>query len=227
MSQKKYWDKEYKEPTFLSLSKEPQYEITRFIKYLKTEAWQEVEGKIVLDLGCGNGRNLHHFSEKYACAGFGWDISPEAIVQAKELALPGENYEARSIGSAFSLEDKSIDIILDITASPSLYQGERQTYLEEAARALKDDGWMLVRLLCKDGDKNARNMMERFPGPEKDSYIHPDTLIVETVFSERDFKALYGQYFDIKETFKTTGYQRWHGQSFKRRYLVAYLQKKT
>jgi hypothetical protein len=39
----------------------------------------------VLDLGCGNGKNLKYIIENYCESGIGYDISPTAIDQAKKL----------------------------------------------------------------------------------------------------------------------------------------------
>ncbi|MFT7558046.1 MAG: SAM-dependent methyltransferase [Planctomycetota bacterium] len=228
MSQAHYWDKEYLNPQFLSLNKEPQQDILRFMKWLKQEEYYDPTGKVFLDLGCGNGRNANYLAEHYGCAGFGWDIAPEAIVQAKQdNVIGGVTYAVCSMGEAWALEDDSIDLILDNMASPSLYAGERKRYLAEMARVLKPDGYAFVRVLLIDGDRNAKNLIDQFAGPEEQTYIHPDTLIIEHVFGLREFEREYGELFTIKSIAKQTGYQRWGAKSFKRRYLVAYLQKKT
>lgn len=227
MSQQKYWEQEYRQPKFLSLSTEPQHEVLRFVQWATKEAGIDVYGQVVLDLGCGNGRNLNYLADQYACGGFGYDISETAIVQARAAADSSWPivYETRSIGQVMPLEDLSVDLVLDITASPSLYEGERQVYLSEIARVLKPGGHTLVRLLMIDGDRNAKNLIKQFPGPEVNTYIHPDSLIVEHVISEKEAKEFYGQYFNILEVRKHTGYQRWSGKSFKRRYISLYLQK--
>jgi SAM-dependent methyltransferase len=227
MSQAKYWNKEYVDPQFLSLSNEPQQDILRFLKWLKQEEVYDPSGKVFVDLGCGNGRNGNYLASEYGCAGFGWDISEEAIRQAKlEDRTKSIAYKMQSIGESWLLEDNSIDLILDSTASPSLYAGERKKYLTEMARVLKPGGYAFVRVLLLDGDRNARNLLEQFPGPEDQTYIHPDTLIVEHLYRMREFEKDYGELFNIVSLAKQTGYQRWGGKSYKRRYLVTYLQKK-
>lgn len=232
MSQEKYWEQEYKEPQFLSLNNEPQEEVKRFIDWLKQEQEYDVHGKVVLDVGCGNGRNSIYLAEKYACAGFAWDISSTALLLAEdaseEKGVRGQiKFQKKNIGeSPYDLEDQSIDIILDVTTSSSLYEGEHSVYRKETHRVLKSDGYMLVRALLKDGDRNAHNLLEKFPGPEKDTYIHPKTLIIERVFTEKDFRQLFEEQFEILELKKQTGYQRWGKSSYKRRYIVAYLKTK-
>jgi len=231
----KAWDEEYQESKLLSKNDEPQADVLRFIKWLRKDRELDLEGKIVLDLGCGNGRNLLYFAHQYACSGYGYDFSPEAIRLANENfklieVRPRSQgkivFEVRSIGELLPLADKSIDIILDVTSSNSLSPDERNIYLAETARVLKDDGYMFVRTLTRDGDRNAQNLLKMFPGEHYDTYKHPDLKITERVFREEDFRELYGLYFDIKFLKKQTGYQRRGAQSFKRRYLVAYLKKR-
>jgi cyclopropane fatty-acyl-phospholipid synthase-like methyltransferase len=41
-------------------------------------------GKIVLDLGCGDGRMLILAAQKYGCRGIGYDIDPERVRISKE-----------------------------------------------------------------------------------------------------------------------------------------------
>jgi len=142
----------------------------------------------------------------------------------KESLRPALVFEERSIGEVLPLEDNSVDIILDVTSSNSLTPDERNVYLKEVERVLKPDGYIFVRTLTRDGDRNAQNLLSMFPGPFYDTYTHPDLHITERVFREKDFRELYEMYFDILFLKKQTGYQRRGNQSFKRRYLLAYMQ---
>jgi len=240
-SQQKAWEKEYQEPAFISLHDKPQSEVMKFAQWLKKDGAaylgknilqdpDRVEPLRLLDLGCGNGRNLVYFTENYHAEGWGIDFSPTAIAHARsnknDLRI---TYTVASIGddAAYaSFQDNSFDIIMDITASNALYEGERDIYLREAFRTLKPGGIMMVRSLCLDADKNAKNLLQMSPGPESGMYILPDQLIAEKVFGEEEFRDRYGEFFNIIELTKPSGYQRWAEQSFKRRYIVAYMQKK-
>jgi hypothetical protein len=73
--------------------------------------------------------------------------------------------------------------------------------------------------------KNAKNLLKVSPGPEKDTYFMKDLNLTERVFSEEDFRHIYGAYFKIKKISKRSGYTRFDGQNYKRNYLLAYLQK--
>lgn len=231
MNNQRAWDEEYKESQLLSKNDEPQADVLRFIKWLRKDAFYDTDNRVVLDLGCGNGRNVLYFANQYDCSGYGYDFSPEAIRLAENNlheTKPKNSviFEERNIGKVLPLADNSIDIILDVTSSNSLSPDERNIYLAEAARVLKPEGYMFVRTLTRDGDRNAQNLLQMFPSEYYDTYTHPDLGVTERVFREEDFRELYGLYFDIQFLKKQTGYQRWGAQSYKRRYLVAYLQKK-
>ncbi len=58
MSQGQAWEKEYRKPKLVSLNSEPQQVVKDFRRFIK-----DVEGKKLLDLGCGNGRNLKYFKD--------------------------------------------------------------------------------------------------------------------------------------------------------------------
>lgn len=231
MNNKEAWNNEYKDSQLLSKGEEPQADVLRFIKWLRKETTFDLEQKVVLDLGCGTGRNLLYFADQYNCSGYGYDFSAEAIRIANESKKNFDNpdvvFEERSIGEVLPLPDNSADIVLDVTSSNSLTPDERNIYLKEVERVLKPGGYVFVRTLTRDGDRNAQNLLSMFPGPHYDTYTHPDLGITERVFREVDFRELYDMYFNIQFLKKQTGYQRRGNQSYKRRYLVAYMQKNS
>ena len=227
MNNTQAWEKEYKSPKFLTLGTEPLSVVKDFFKELRRKQKVDMSNFEVLDLGCGNGKNVIYAVENFCKSGIGYDISKTAIDQAKKLS---ENvsikYEIRSIGEKYPLENESVDIILDVTSSNSLNETEREIYLQEMSRVLKPRGFIFVRALCLDGDKNAKQLIKEFPGAEKDTYILPGVGVTERVFTKEDFTKTYQQYFEIIYLEKTEGYQKWGNQSYKRNYWVAYLKKK-
>jgi SAM-dependent methyltransferase len=228
------WESEYQNPKFLSLGTEPSTTVKDFINWMKKDFRKNRSNPdqnfiigSVLDLGCGNGKNLKYLVEQYADYGLGYDISETAIGHARELA-GGLNidYRVRSIGEKFPLRDESMDVILDITSSNSLNQQERNIFLHEVHRVLKPDGKFCSRMLCLDGDKNAKFLVQENPGPEYHTYILPEVGVIERVFTRGEIDEVYGKYFNILHIEKTTGYQRWDDRSFKRNYWVVYFGKK-
>lgn len=181
-----------------------------------------------MDLGCGTGRNANYLAAKGASA-FGLDISASAIklaqAQARTLGLNSE-YRRASIGNPYPFADESFDIVLDITASNSLNSRERENYLKESARVLKQAGYFFVRALSLEGDGNAKKLLQKFPGPESGTYIMPHIGLREKVFARAEIADLYQKYFKIVKLAKASGYTRIRKQSYKRNFWIMYLQKK-
>lgn len=229
MNNDKAWEQEYRHPQFLSLGTEALTEVKEFMRWIKKGLRKNPEdfsGDLteytVLDLGCGNGKNLNYIVENYARGGIGYDISETAIAYAKQARLSSVAYEVRSIADPFPILDRSIDIVLDVTASNSLTNKERGQFLSEIARVIKPSGLFFTRALAKDGDANAKNLIKQFPGNEPDTYVLGQTGITERVFSKQDLIDTYSEYFEIVHLEKTTGYQKWGNQSYKRNYWIMY-----
>lgn len=224
------WDREYQDPKLLIVdSEKPHAELVRFLKWLKREKkikdladWQ------VLDLGSGTGRNANFLAEKGAKV-VGFEYSKTAVELAKKRT--GElgvevNYQLQDIGEVYPLVDNSIDLILDLTSSNSLDGAGREVYLKEVARVLKPGGYMLVRLLAKDGDKNAKWLIANYSGKEPDTYILPEVGITERVLSRGDFNELYGKVGEIEFLDLVSHYTKFQGRSFKRNFWIGYIHKK-
>jgi len=79
-----FWDAEYKDGGHLALSMNPSEDLEKFVRWLEREEGRKVLNitSSVLDLGCGNGRNLIWLSETYGMRGVGYDISSEAVKQS-------------------------------------------------------------------------------------------------------------------------------------------------
>lgn len=232
MDQQRAWDTEYKSQKLLSPSNVPHADVVRFLRWLKKEKKKEgspidMEEVRVLDLGSGTGRNSFYFAEQGAKA-TGLEFSATALEMAKKIAAHGDQtieYKLQSIGAPYPIADASIDIALDVTSSNSLNAKERATYLKEISRVLKSGGYLFLRALSFEGDTHAKELVKRFPGPDPDTYVHPDLGIFETVFSRESLAATYGPYFTTTFLERTQHYSKVSGRLYKRSYWVAYLQK--
>ena len=226
------WEREYRAQKLLSPSNVPQADVLRFVRWLKKDHRKrgerlELDGMSVLDLGSGSGRNAFYFAGQGAQV-TGLEFSATALEMAKKFARHGElsiTYVLQSIGTPYPLSDASIDIALDVTSSNSLNAKERAIYLKELSRTLKSGGWLFLRALSFEGDAHAKELVRRYPGPDVDSYVHPDLGIVETVFSRESLKAAYGPYFQIRDLERVQHYATVGGRTYKRSYWIAYLQK--
>lgn len=226
MPQEDIWDREYRKSKLLTKENKPQTDVVRFVKYLKKQKF-EIEGSKVLDLGSGAGRNSFYFAELGAKA-IGLEISKTAIEISEHNATEAGliiKYIKQSIGDVFPVEDKSIDILLDVTSSNSLAESEREKYLSEANRVLKSGGYFFVKALCLEGDENAKFLIKNHPGKEKDTYTMPGLGVTERVWTREDFMNTYEKYFKIVNIEKKTSYPRMNGRVYKRNYFICYLQK--
>ncbi len=238
-NQKITWEKEYKNPKLVTKKDGPQADTLRFLKFLKKEQKYKLENKNILDLGCGTGRNCNYLAEEGNNV-IGIEISKTAMSIAKDRARSlgiKVDYRLGDIGQSYKIEDNSIDIVLDVTSSNSLNEAGREMYLKEVYRVLKSSvparhdeqsslgGYFFVRALCKDGNKNVKNLLKKNPGEEYDTYIMREIGLTERVFSRVDFIAMYSKYFKILHLEKKTGYSTFNNRIYKRDYWLAYFQK--
>jgi ubiquinone/menaquinone biosynthesis C-methylase UbiE len=228
MTHASVWDREYKNPQLVTLGDDARKDVRELLKDLRRKRGVDIGSMKVIDLGCGVGPNALYIAEHGAHV-IGIDISPTAIDIAKNRARDAGidiEYRVGNFGARLPFPDASFDLALDIMASNSLSERERDIYLREMYRILTPGGYVIYRGLCKDGDTNAKNLLRIFPGPEHDTYIMPKIHLVERVFSEAEFRSLYGNYFTIASLEKKSNYAHFDGKSFKRNYFVALLQRK-
>jgi SAM-dependent methyltransferase len=225
MPQADVWEKEYRNPKFLSNSDEPQLDFKHFIKWLRKNQHVDLDGLRVLDLGSGTGKNSLFLAERGSDV-VGIELSKTAVQMAKKRAEEREldvHFQTGDIGTTIPYEDASFDLILDVVSSNSLNEAERRVYLKEMKRLLMPDGHVFVKALCKDGDKHASNLIEKFPGKEKDTYVMPGTGITERVWSQEDIESLYGEQFKILHLERKHSYTIVDGKPFKRFFWLMYL----
>lgn len=230
--QQSAWEREYRAQKLISPSNVPQADVMRFVRWLKKEHRKrgerlDLEQLLVLDLGSGTGRNAYYFAREGAEV-TGIEFSATALEIAKKFAEVGGlniQYILQSIGKPFPLADSSVDIVLDVTSSNSLGDQERSLYLREVTRVLKPGAFLFLRALSLEGDAHARELVRRYPGPDPDTYIHPDLGIVEKVFSREVLQATYGPYFTFRELKRTQHYATVAGRTYKRSYWVAHLER--
>ena len=136
------WEREYRNPLFVTKKDGPQADTLRFLKFLKKEEKYKVEDRAILDLGCGTGRNSNYLADKGNNV-IGIDVSRKALEIARTRARDiGVNVDYRlgDIGGWYEIADNSIDLILDVTSSNSLDEKGRGVYLNEMNKVLKKDG---------------------------------------------------------------------------------------
>jgi SAM-dependent methyltransferase len=225
---KDFWNRQYKRPTHLALSDEPSEDLVKFTRWL-----ERYEGRkhlnvtaLALDLGCGNGRNLIYLAQNFNMRGVGYDTSSEAIAQAKKLGtdMPLE-FLVRSIAEPLPLADNSVTLALDMMSSHALPRADRERLRSETLRMLRPNGWLFFKSFLLEDDQNAERMLREHPGPEPDTYIHPDIGVPEYVWTETSLREFFEPYFTIHKIEKSYKHVTRAGSPWKRRTVSAYLEK--
>jgi SAM-dependent methyltransferase len=221
-----FWNAEYKKAGHLALSDTPSEDLIKFTRFLLREYGRAHLNltSSVLDLGCGNGRNLIYLAETYRMRGVGYDISEEAISYAKRASegLP-ISYEVRSITDPIILPDNSQTIVLDMMTSHFLDATERASLMSEIIRVLKPGGWLFLKTFLLDEDMHAVRLLRDHPAKESGSYIHPEIGVAEHVFTEKEIVAALEPNFFIHKISKSHRHKERSGG--KRRSISVYAQK--
>lgn len=227
MPQKDTWEREYRNPQLIQTGEEPRADLKDYVRFLRKVEVVLPENLAILDIGSGTGKHANYLASMDNTV-VGLEISPTAIELARSRAREigvAVDYRLADIGAPYPFDNDYFDLVIDIMSSNSLNEKEREIYLNEVQRTLKKNGHFFVRALCKDGDKNAKNLLKFNPGREFDTYINKDMGLIERVFSHDDFVNLYSKYFEIKKLIKKTNYAKFKGQSYKRNYWLAYMKK--
>ena len=222
-----FWNAEYKSSKHLQLSDEPAEDLEKFCRWAERNFGRRFLNPLALalDLGSGNGRNLIYLAKNFGMRGVGYDISDVAIKQAeaasKELPV---KYTVRSIEGLIDLKDNSVDVVLDMMTSHFLREKEREVLRAEILRVLKPGGWLFYKSFLADQDLHVRRLLKENPADEQDAYIHPELGVYEHVWTEQSLHEFFSPYFDIHKIERSHKHMN-NGKAFKRRTVVAYLQK--
>lgn len=224
---KRFWDKEYKNPAHIALSGEPSGDFLTFVRWAEKNAeWNPFpKNGFILDIGCGNGRNIIALAREAKMKGYGFDVSEEAIRQAKKSAgdLPIK-FEVRNASKELSLPDTSVDVALDMMTSHFLKKVERENLLKEILRVLKPYGWLFFKSFLLEGDQHALRMLREHPAGEESAYIHPKIGVYEYVWTEEALRKFFSPHFKIHKLIKSYKHVK-DGKAWKRRTVSLYLEK--
>lgn len=223
-----FWDKEYKTSEHLRLSSTVSEDLEKFTRFLERGWKREFLNPFsrVLDLGCGNGRNLVYLAESYGVHGIGYDISGVAIAQAEQASegLPIQ-YETRSIAEKLPLPNESQHFVLDMMTSHFLKKAEREALRAEIHRVLKPGGWLFFKSFLADEDVHTRRLLREHPADEPGAYIHPELGVYEYVWTEEAVHEFFAEGFEMHKFHKSHRHLLKNGTAGKRRTFSAYLQK--
>ncbi|MEX0913305.1 MAG: methyltransferase domain-containing protein, partial [Candidatus Paceibacterota bacterium] len=223
-----FWDQEYASGgEHLALSSDESEDLAKFVRWQARQKDEVVIDRTVdvLDLGCGNGRNLIFLARELGAQGIGYDISNAAIAEARKAGegLP-LTFEARSIAGEIHLPDSSQDIILDMMTSHFLKANEREFLRDEIHRLLRPGGWLFMKTFLRDEDLHTARLLKEFPTDEAGTYIHPVIGVAEHAYEEDELLNFLSQEFIVRKVYRSHKH-RIRGQARKRRTVSVHAQK--
>ncbi len=223
-----FWDNEYASGgEFLALSDAESEDLAKFTRWLSRQKEELPLGKEtqVLDLGCGNGRNLIFLAKNFGVKGTGYDISSAATSEARKAArdLPLV-FETRSIAGVLDVPDASQDLVLDMMSSHFLNAKEREDLRDEVWRVLRPGGWLYMKTFLRDGDLHTARLLKSAPTKEDGTYIHPVIGVPEHAYSEAELTGFLNQKFLVQKIYRSHKHVS-KGKARKRRTVSVYAQK--
>ncbi len=222
-----FWDNEYKNADHLKLSTDHSEDLEKFTRYVIREKRGDVlgVGQSVLDVGCGNGRNLIFLAGQFGMNGTGYDISKSAIdiavVASREFPL---TYQARSIAGRLEVPDNSQSLVIDMMTSHFLTKEERVGLRDEIHRVLMPGGFLFMKTFLADGDLHTRRLLKENPGTEAGAYIHPVIGVPEYVYHEDELVDFLKEKFIVHKIYKSHRHVL-RGKARKRRTVSIYVEK--
>ncbi len=229
---KEFWNKEYKDPGMFALSDEVSSDLVKFTRWMQKEYGRDAirSDTIVLDAGCGNGRNLLWMNENFRVHGTGYDISDEAILQAQKIAAKQKwgskiKFEVRSLDQLLPLADESVDIVIDAMSSHFLKNVERTKFISEVGRVLKPQGVLFFKSFYAERDSHTKELLEKHGAGEENAYIHPKLKVYEYVWTDKALFDSFDEQFILMHK-EASGKHHIKGKPAKRRSVVCYFERK-
>lgn len=222
-----FWDREYSNPEHLQLSDKESGDLAKFTRWVARRDRLDIlaPGAGVIDVGCGNGRNLIFLAQQFGMCGTGIDISSAAIAQAKrasqELSI---KYQVGSAGAPLPVRDESQALSLDMMTSHFLDAAGRTHLRDELFRVLAPGGFLFMKTFLLDEDLHTERLLKDHPGPEAGSYIHPVLGVAEYVYSEEKLVSFLSEKFIIRQIYRSHRH-RSRGRANKRRTISVYVEK--
>lgn len=211
------WEREYQEAKLPSSHRDS---ISHSIKYLVGFLQEQdvcLEHGRVLDVGCGNGRNLTWFAE-HGMDAHGVDIAENALKMARSRASNQgleENVSLyqQSMTDTYPFEDEFFDIVLCTTSLENLFTDEVvQVFREEVERVMSSKGYLLLYYLTPEdehcqafAEDNADRVMEM-----------PETGIKQRMYTEGEVQDFLGEEFALLDSQDFDFEDKIAGKTYKR-----------
>jgi 2-polyprenyl-3-methyl-5-hydroxy-6-metoxy-1,4-benzoquinol methylase len=221
--QKQRWEKEYAGLDNLPSSR-TSAPSRALLEFLQTHG--EVKGR-ALDVGAGKGRNSIYLAQQ-GFSVLGIELAGNAVQaakeQVKELSLLDKvEIVERSAHQHVRAKDGEFVLVLDMMTMHLLDTAERSAYAKEVERVLSPGGYFVFYTIAADSPA-AQNLFVTSPGPEPNSYVIPQTGMVETAFDEQGLKQMFPN-FAVERLEKITEMTPAFGDKYERVYYSGVMRK--
>jgi len=125
----------------------------------------ELKGKVILEVGCGNGSQGIYIFNKFQPAKLtGVDINKDSINIAndkladnsvKNIVFMVDNAEKLS-----KIEDNSVDVLINIESA--FHYPDKNKFLKEITRILRPDGWFVIADILTVNEDNNHSRIKNF-----------------------------------------------------------------
>lgn len=222
-----FWDQEYTNPGHLKLSTNESADLAKFTRWLQRRERQDIlsANSSVIDVGCGNGRNLIYLANTFGMKGYGIDISSAAVAQARRASADlSISYEVGTAAKTLAVADGSQSLALDMMTSHFLNQTERVQLRDELYRVLQPGGYFFMKTFLKDGDLHTERLLSDHPGKEPGTYVHPVMGVSEFVYSEEELISFLSERFIVRKVYRSHKHVS-KGKAHRRRTISVYAEK--
>jgi len=168
-----------------------------------------VEGKTVLDVGCGTGRHWERLMARRPAALIGADSSPHMLDRLRSK-YPGASLHALDGGHLVGIADRSVDILLSTLALGHIRDVGQA--LAEWTRVLKDGGHMILTDFHPEAFRAGmkRTFVHEGQTFEVENHLHSIELLGR-IFRERELEVVASRERRIDEAvrdhFERQGYR--------------------
>jgi ubiquinone/menaquinone biosynthesis C-methylase UbiE len=169
--------------------------------------WLKSKGQIKnlrgVEMGCGKGRNSIWLAKQGANM-TAFDFSSIAIDEAQKRAVVAsvENniqFVVQDATKIWPFENGSFDFAIDCFASTDIESIDGRSFArDEFLRVLKPGGYLLVYTLSID-DEFHKEMLEKSPAHEKNTFLHPASGKFEKIFDRAELMDFYKKWKLIEE----------------------------
>lgn len=152
-----------------------------------------------IEMGCGKGRNSIWLAE-HGIKMTAFDFSQTAVEEAKKRAKENNvEFYVHDAVKKWPFESDYFDFGIDCFASTDIESKEARAFSrDEFKRVLKKGGLLLVYTLSTD-DEFHKEMMEKHPASEKNSFTYPSTGKFEKLFDRQELLEFYKDFKLVEE----------------------------